>query len=430
MPSAVAVALTFGSFGDILEAAHIAKRIIDVLRSASEQSSRRRALMATLEGLCDDMSQLTFVFDQDRFTDRLWAEVDLCRSLLDDFSAKINVNDTAGLVGLFRKTWSVAVEERDLASWRVRISERREALRDLLASSNSIRLHELGDHIGRVGSQVQYIGSRVDSVESQVLNVGNFGTLNVVLSTFLSAAISQRGIEIRKALSDIRQVDAGVQQLIAAMALHHIREPVFYLIDPVGRSIPIPLHHFSGFDHLDRILKAYLCDNPEAGSSYIDRGDYSIVATDGQIITQRDFRLGGVKEGMKFDVGIIKRARNLPQQYGTCPQCGQANAEVAVDKLWIDCSQHECRLRYQSSYFINTIIVVNGSMVKQQCSTQDFSHGDHRESFRMIQVVYEVSKLPAVFWAIWVQFTVDALLQRFVSVLQCCKHSVLTAQSL
>jgi hypothetical protein len=286
MPSAVAVALTFGSFGDILEAARIAKRIVDVLRKGSGVSHRRQTLIATLEGMCEDMSRLTLVFNAGHFTDRLWAEVDLCRSLLNEFSTKINSYEAAGLRGLLRKTWMVAVEEKELASWRAQISERRAALRDLLCSSNrfvsnigdyfmitelpryySIQLHEVGEHLGRVGSQVQYIESRVDGVEAQVQNVGDLGTLGVfvtsffsmihlqsdvlshrVLSTFLSAQVSQRGSEIREAVSEIRQVGTDVQRITAKMSLHDIRDPVFFVVDPVGRPIPIPLSHFTGFN--------------------------------------------------------------------------------------------------------------------------------------------------------------------------------------
>ncbi|KAJ7191183.1 hypothetical protein GGX14DRAFT_579156 [Mycena pura] len=290
MPSAVAIALTFGSFGDILEAARIAKRIVDVLRKGPGRSHRRQTLIATLEGMCEDMSRLTLVFDGGYFTDRLWAEVDLCRSLLNEFSAKINSYEATGLRGLLGKVLMAAMEETELASWRARISERRAALHDLLSSSNSIQLHEVEEQLGRVGSQVQYIGSRIDGVEAQVQNVGNLGTLGVVLSAFLSAQVSQRQSEIREAVSEMRQVGTGVQRMVAQMSLHDIRDPVFFVVDPVGRPIPIPLSHFTGFNDLDRILKAYLFNRPEAGSRYVDRGDYNIVSTQGDIIARSNIR--------------------------------------------------------------------------------------------------------------------------------------------
>ncbi|KAJ7620276.1 hypothetical protein FB45DRAFT_929873 [Roridomyces roridus] len=150
----VAFALTFGSFGDILEAAQLAKHIVDMLRKAPGGSSRREALIATLESMCADMSRLTLVFDEGNFTDRLWAEIVRCRSLLDEFHTKLKSYEVRGLLGLLRKTWMVTVEEKELAFWRASILERRAALRDLLLTSNCIQLHEVSEQLGRVGSQV------------------------------------------------------------------------------------------------------------------------------------------------------------------------------------------------------------------------------------------------------------------------------------
>jgi hypothetical protein len=95
MPEPVALALTFGSFGDILEAARIAKRIVDLLRKGTA-SRGRQALITILEGMCDDMARMTLVFDAGHFTDRLWNEVHLCRSLLDGFNAQIDSYAAAG----------------------------------------------------------------------------------------------------------------------------------------------------------------------------------------------------------------------------------------------------------------------------------------------------------------------------------------------
>ncbi|KAJ7716943.1 hypothetical protein B0H16DRAFT_449936 [Mycena metata] len=276
------------------------------------------------------MSRLTLVFNAGHLTDRLWAEVDLCRSLLDEFSAKINSYEALGLRGFLQKALMVAVEEKKLASWRSQILERRAALHVLLASFNSIQLHEVGEQLGRVGSQAQYIASRVNGVEAQVHNVEvqvhnveaqvlNVGTLGVVLSTFLSAQVSQTGSEIREAVSEMRQGQTEVQRAIAQMSLHDIRDPVFFVIDPVGRSIPIPLSHFAGFNDLDRILKAYLFNRPEAGSRYVERGDYSVVTTQGEVISRSNVR-EKVRAWMQFDISIVKRSLEWTPM--ACPQCG------------------------------------------------------------------------------------------------------------
>jgi hypothetical protein len=147
----VAAALTFGSFGDILEAAKIAKRIIDVLRNGASTSEalRRQKLISTLRAMCDDMAKLTFVFDEGTFTERLWAEVDLCRSLLEEFYAKINSYEATGLRGLLGRTWMVAVEEKELASWTAQVEERRTALHDLVRSLNR-SVSNLCDNMSKV----------------------------------------------------------------------------------------------------------------------------------------------------------------------------------------------------------------------------------------------------------------------------------------
>ncbi|KAJ7823448.1 hypothetical protein B0H13DRAFT_2681444 [Mycena leptocephala] len=315
----VAAALTFGSFGDILEAAKIAKHIVDVLRNGASDSEarRRQKLISTLEGICDDMAKLTFLFDAGCFTDRLCAEVDLCRSLLDEFYAKINSYKAAGLRGLLGRTWMVAVEEKELASWRAQISERRAALHDLLCSLNSIQLHDVSDQVRRVGSQVQYIGSRVDSIKAQVQEVG---TLGVILSTYLSSQVSQQGSEIREAVSEIRQVCTGGQQLPGTMSLRNIPDPVFFIMDPLGRPITVQLSHCSSFHDLDRILKAYLSTCPDAGSQYVNRGDYNIVSTEGTIVPRSNFRRA-VGAWMKFEMSIIKRMPDPSRQeiHQSCP---------------------------------------------------------------------------------------------------------------
>ncbi|KAJ7256995.1 hypothetical protein C8J57DRAFT_1721286 [Mycena rebaudengoi] len=255
MPAAVAVALTFGSFGDILEAARIAKRIVDLLRKGTA-SHGRQTLIATLEGMCDDMARMTLVFDAGHFTDRLWTEVHLCRSLLDGFNAKVDsYAAAAGFLGILRKAWMVAAEEKELASWRAQIFERRAALHHLLLSQHGIQLrevgvqlHEVGKQLGRVGSQVQYVGSGVDRVEAQVENVANVGALGVVISAFLSGQISQMGRDIREAVSDVRQLPSELQRMIVNMSLDNIPEPVFFVMDPLGRSITIQLSFCNTFN--------------------------------------------------------------------------------------------------------------------------------------------------------------------------------------
>ncbi|KAJ7877797.1 hypothetical protein B0H13DRAFT_2668264 [Mycena leptocephala] len=353
----VATALTFGSFGDILEAAKIAKRIVDVLRNGGSnlEARRRQKLISTLEGMCDDMAKLTLVFDEGSFTDRLWAEVALCRSLLAELYAKINSYASAGFRGLLDRTWMVVVEPQELASWRAQISERRAALQDLLSSFNSIQLHELGERLGRVGSQVQFTGSRVDSVGAQVQNVGdqvarvgsqvqdigirldsveaqvqNVGTLGVFVASYLSTV---RASEIRGTISEICGTSTALQPKMGPMSLHDVSDPVFFVVDPLGRRITVQLSLCNNFHDLDRILKAYLFNHPDAGSEYVNRGDYNIISVEGQVIPRSNLR-GEVGTWMQFDMSIIKRRKGQATQQ-SCPQCGRTSAE-AVEGSWVN----------------------------------------------------------------------------------------------
>ncbi|KAJ7259321.1 hypothetical protein C8J57DRAFT_1515393 [Mycena rebaudengoi] len=386
MPPAVAVALTFGSFGDILEAAKIAKRIVDLLRKGTA-SHGRQTLIATLEGMCDDMARMTLIFDAGHFTDRLWTEVHLCRSLLDGFNAKINSYEAAGFLRLLRKAQMVAVEEKELVSWRAQISERRTALHHLLLSQQSIQLHEVGEQLGRVGSQVQYVGSRVERVEAQVENVTNIGTLGVVISAHLSGQISQMGQDIqdiRQAIADVRQLPSELQRMVGNMSLDNIPESVFYVMDPLGRSITIQLSFCNTFNDLDRILKAYLFGHADAVARYVNRGDYNIISTEGVVISHANLR-GKVKAGTHVEMSIIKRSTYRPEIRRTCPQCGQTSAKATED-LFLS-AERTCGARYQISSLVRTE-KATASTIEEIASPQISEQENQAESFRLVQVFY------------------------------------------
>ncbi|KAJ7086575.1 hypothetical protein C8R44DRAFT_893634 [Mycena epipterygia] len=288
----VAAALTFGSFGDILEAAKIAKRIIDVLRKGGG-SHERQKLISTLKAICDDMSWLTML-PEGHFITRLKDEVALCRSLLDNFHTKIKSYE-----GFLGRIWMVAVEEKELASWRAQISERHAALRDLLGPISIVQLHEVVQQLGRIETQVQHVGSRVNNVEA-------VGTLGVLMTTFLSTEVS-------------------LQQTIHKILPHDISDPYFYIRNPVGEHIPILLSAYRIFKDLDLILRAN-CNRPDVGSRYVEAGDYSILSTNGVIVLRLRLR-GEVRAGIVFDMSIIQRKRMRPALQ-KCPHCGHTNANA------------------------------------------------------------------------------------------------------
>ncbi|KAJ7049053.1 hypothetical protein C8F01DRAFT_1186016, partial [Mycena amicta] len=386
----VAAALTFGSFGDILEAAKIAKRIIDVLRSKGGGSHERQKLISTLKTICDDMAGLT-VLPEGHFTTRLWEEVALCRSLLDQFYAKIQ--SYASLLGRIRMVTS---EEKELAFWRAQILERRAALLYLLGPIISVQVHDVGERVGRVGSQVQYLGYKVDNVEQNVRN--EVGTLGMFVLSFspgaltnssyrritniLSAEVSRMGSEIRQVGADVHTV----RHAILKMSPHDISDPVFFVRDPLGRPITIQLSRCDSFDDLDRLLRAYLFNRPHAGSRYVERGDYSIVAPDGVIIPP--LRLcREVRPGLVLDMSIIQRKFWRPHRQ-KCPHCSHTN-DNAVEGTWVDCSNPTCGSRYQlSKSKSKNIEDIFSPQASQQGLAKSSREEDRAQSFHLMQIFY------------------------------------------
>ncbi|KAJ7201065.1 hypothetical protein GGX14DRAFT_658915 [Mycena pura] len=342
----VAAALTFGSFGDILEAAKIAKRIIDVLRKGGS-SHERQKLISTLKHICDDLSRLTLL-PENHFTARLWDEVVLCRSLLDQFHAKMSSYES--FLGRIRM---VALEEKELTCWRARISERR--VYNCMTSDNTWDASDPRCNISGPGL------------------------------TLLKHR-SKRPMKL--ASSEIRQVGIDVQAV--QQAIHKIprdiSDPVFRVMDPLGKPIIIQLSRCNSFNDLDRILKAYICNYPEAGSTYVERGDYSIVSSDGVIIPRLRLR-GELRAGIEFDMSIIKRKRlrQVPQK---CPHCSHTNQD-AVEGSWVNCSNLTCRARYQVSAVIEEISSPQTSLNdSRQDLREPFWEEDRAESFRLVQILY------------------------------------------
>ncbi|KAJ7479334.1 hypothetical protein B0H11DRAFT_1274187 [Mycena galericulata] len=322
----LAVSLTYGSFGDILDTAKLAKRIIDTLRNVPGGGSlERERTITAFRNLCNDMATLATVVNTDLSTpegihlaERLSAEVASCRSLMLELSNKITPTRT-----VLRRLWMVVWEETDLAEWRTRIAERRDALQPLLAALHSLHLHGATVRLAQISSQMQQATSRLESVEGQMQNVGTevqrLGSLGLIFSKFLidqaSAAVTQ-----------IRQVGNDVEQMMQKMSLHDVSDPVFCVMDPLGRAITIQLAHCDSFNDLDRILKAHLHGRPEAGSRYVERGDYSIVSADGAIVPPSRIA-GKLRAGSKFDMSIQKKIRDRVKPSGSwCPHCDRVSA--------------------------------------------------------------------------------------------------------
>ncbi|KAJ7797913.1 hypothetical protein B0H14DRAFT_2618442 [Mycena olivaceomarginata] len=159
--------------------------------------------------------------------------------------------------------------------------------------------------LGQVKSQVLSVGLQIHNVKAQVQNIGaevrNFRALTV-----MSLAASH--LMVRRVPSVGTKVQQ-VHQLMHKLSPRNLSEPIFFVMDPLGCTITIQVLHCDSFNDLDRILKAHLHDHPQAGSRYVERGDYSVLSTNG--IKLQPFELAGrLRAGIQLEISIIKRRRH------------------------------------------------------------------------------------------------------------------------
>ncbi|KAF7333473.1 hypothetical protein MVEN_02363500 [Mycena venus] len=377
----VAAAFTYGSFGDILDTARLAKRIIDVLRNGGG-SVQRQNLISMLKGLCDDMASLATAFNDDlsspealALAAKLSAEVASCRLLVQQFSTKLATSR-----GVLRRILTVVSEERELAEWRTQVSERRDVLHSLVAALNSTQSREINQQLARIGSKVENIQTQVQNIGVDVRNV------DLIISTYLSTEASRMGSHIHRLETEMNQRMG--EQVMQRTSLHDVSDPVFFVVDPLGRPITIQLVHCDTFNDLDRILKAHLHDRPDAGSRYIQRGDYNIVSQEGVIMSPLQFARK-VRPGSRFDMSILKRIASKPAGQ-KCPNCDHTNPDSA-DGSWIDCLNPACGGRYQIS------LQATGTEpeIEELYSPQIIAEQDNQqqaeekpELFRLLRLVY------------------------------------------
>jgi hypothetical protein len=111
----------------------------------------------------------------------------------------------------------------------------------------------------------------------------------------------------------------------------------------------IPLNNFH--QDLDRIIKAYLANRPDAGADYIERGDYEIVSGEGNIILPVEFTRT-VQAGMQVEMSIVKRnfqIQSAQTQNTQCPHCRRNNAnEQLVESDWF---------KWYSNIFVSASII-------------------------------------------------------------------------
>jgi hypothetical protein len=120
-------AFSYGSFGDLIETARLAVKIVRILRDGGKMSRERLALAADLQTLNSDLIILECVASGvpldpscPRFLSvllRIRSEVDLCRAILAQFLENLSV--PRGILG---NIFLAVVEDNELAKFRGLIS--------------------------------------------------------------------------------------------------------------------------------------------------------------------------------------------------------------------------------------------------------------------------------------------------------------------
>ncbi|KAJ7693415.1 hypothetical protein B0H17DRAFT_1330503 [Mycena rosella] len=173
-------ALAYGSFGDLLETAKLAVRVVKLLRDGArgKLSQERLALAVELQTLNSDLITLDFIasaFHLDTSGTRslvvlrIRSEVESCRILLTQFLAKLKA--PRSFLGTIIGALS---EESELAEFRTKMSRPLKAIRTLMAMLNLSMSQGIGMEVERMGSQIlQVLGSQVVQVGERFDHLGD-----------------------------------------------------------------------------------------------------------------------------------------------------------------------------------------------------------------------------------------------------------------
>ncbi|KAJ7862149.1 hypothetical protein B0H14DRAFT_3863213 [Mycena olivaceomarginata] len=139
------------------------------------------------------------------------------------------------------------------------------------------------------------------------------GTQIIIRCSEIGGQVDPGISRIREGLANIRDGVTEVGRSFINGLLQWIRrvprgvsDDLFYVMDPVGGYIPVPLQYCRDYQILDNILKAYLRGLPQAGGRYVERGDYGIVSEGGSFIVPIKFAQT-VKAGIVLEISILQR---------------------------------------------------------------------------------------------------------------------------
>ncbi|KAJ7888921.1 hypothetical protein B0H14DRAFT_2692724 [Mycena olivaceomarginata] len=225
-----------------------------------------------------------------------------------------------------------------------------------------IRYSEVG---GQVNPGIGRIGEGLATIRDGIIEVGG------QIGRFMDDLLRRLGTQL---MANIRRVPRGVS------------DDLFYVIDPVGGYISVPLQYCCDYRTLEDLLKIYLRHRPQAGAHYVERGDYGIVSEDGSFIIPMKFTQT-VKSGMLLEMSILQRQvqnRSDTIQNTTCPSCG-CSPKITTSNGWFKCTT--CARNYRMDGEDKDLEEIVSPQLAQP------NEGAEQESFRRVHILILVSFL-------------------------------------
>ncbi|KAJ7752470.1 hypothetical protein DFH07DRAFT_774410 [Mycena maculata] len=271
------------SFGDIVTAAEMALKIVQVLYYSPNASDEYQGALAELVSLHHELTLINDAIQLDAASGPAMAtELAGCYAAMQRFLKKTEGMGSTGVVGILNKVWWAASEEKELMSLRGAISRHRAALGVLISSSNFIISTTTRDEVRACRDSIQDIATMVKHVP------------------------------------------------------HPVSEDMVFVIDPLGEVIRISMIYGLKFEDLHRIVQAYY-PKDRAGSQYISDGSYHLLhSANGRISPVVESSRMELKPGMTLEMSIVLCERGVfLDQRRTCPRCKkQGRSEIISETSW------------------------------------------------------------------------------------------------
>ncbi|KAJ6590707.1 hypothetical protein DFH09DRAFT_1423690 [Mycena vulgaris] len=263
-----AIALSFGSFGDILAVAELAMKIVQVLYYSSTVSEDYQGAMAELVSLHHELVLISDAIQLDTSAglgavarQSAAAEIACCYAEMRRFLEKTESITAKGMARALTKVWWAASEAKELRSLRAAVSRHRASLNVLIGASNLIISTTTRDDVRACRDSIQELSTMVKPVP------------------------------------------------------HHILEDIVFIVDPLGDVIRVSMIYGLKYEDLHRIIQAYYPQD-RAGSRHISEGSYHLLhSKDGRVLPASQSSLK-LQAGMTLEMSMVlyERANFLDQR--------------------------------------------------------------------------------------------------------------------